>query len=103
MVDDDIADGVSAQGVVAVGNVGFAAAEAQVANDDVMRVDADSGAANADAVAGRRLTGDGDVGGADTNTILEMNDAGDIEDDDARANGIARFPQGALTCVFETG
>src|SRR5262249_11891358 len=67
----------------------------QVADDHVVRVDADGGPADADAVPGRGLAGDGDVRGADADAVLQVDGAGHAEHDDPRADGVARLPEGA--------
>src|SRR5205823_9091221 len=65
MIDDEIADGVSTQRVVAVADVHIRAAEAQIADDDVVRLDFDGVPRDADAVAGGGGAADRDVRRAD--------------------------------------
>ena len=76
VVDDDVADRVAAERVVAVGHVRLAAAEPEVADDDVVGVDLGGPPGDADAVAGGGLAGDGDVGGADVDGPVQVDDAG---------------------------
>ena len=54
VVDHDVADRVAADRVVAVADPGLAAAEAHVADDDVVRFELDGVAGDADAVARAR-------------------------------------------------
>ena len=69
MIHDDVSGGVAAEGVVAVLDV--AAAEAQVTEHDVVRVDLGGLGAYADAIAGCGLVGDGDVGIRDCQKLLQ--------------------------------
>ena len=93
MVDDDVGDRVSPQGVVA--DLEVAAAEPQVADDDVVGVDVDALAPDADAVAGGGLAGEGEERVLDVQRAFERDQAGDAEDDDARALGLDGGPEAA--------
>ena len=65
VVNHDVSNGVAAEGVLAVGDQRLAAAEAHVAHDDVVGVDLERLTSDDDAVAGCRLSGNGDIGSAD--------------------------------------
>ena len=80
-----------------------AAAKTDVTDDDVVGVVDQSLVGDADAVARRGLAGDGDVGRFDEDRHLQVNDAGDVEDDDAWPGGFAGFAQRAWAGVFEAG
>ena len=95
--------GIAADGIVAVADPRLAAAETHVADDDVVRFEFDRVAGDADAVARGGAAGDGDVRRADADAVLELDDAGDIEDDDARSAGFERFAEAARAAVVEIG
>src|SRR5206468_1369983 len=85
----------AAKRVVAVGQLGDAATEPHVADDRVVRVDLGGSSGDADAIARRSLAGDRDVWGADMDRPVQVDDAGDVEDDDARSTVFARLAQRA--------
>jgi len=83
MIEDDIAYGIAAQCIVAVIDVGRASAEAHMANDNVVGVDFEGFAGNADAVARRALSGYGQVRSPNVYGRFQMNNAGHVEYNDA--------------------
>src|SRR5262249_62168440 len=90
---------VAAEGVVA--RFHLAAAEAHVADDDVVRVDLRRRPADADAVAGGRLAGDGDEWLVDLERRLKRDQSGDAEDDRPRPGGVDGGPQAAGAVVLQ--
>src|SRR5262249_51943847 len=103
VVDDDVPDRVAAQGVVAVGYVRLAAAEAEMPYHHVVGVHLEGGPADADAVAGGRLAGDRDVRGANADAVLQVDDAGHVEHDDAGADGVAGLAERSGPAVRQAG
>src|SRR5207248_732746 len=103
VIDHDVSDRISAQRIVAVSDEGFAAAEAHVANDDVVRFKLDSISGDADPIARRAAADDADVRRADTNTVFQMNDASDIKNDDAWAARFAGVAKSARAGIFKAG
>ena len=72
-----------------------------MADDHVVGFELDGVARDAHAVARRGVAGKSDVRRADTNLFLQMDDAGDVKHDDARAAGFERFPKRAGPAIFQ--
>src|SRR5262245_38895770 len=103
VIEDDVANGIAAERVVALRDAGGAAAEAQVTDHHIVCFELDGVSSDADAVTGRGGAVDGDVGRANANLLLEADDAGDIEDDNSRPRGFERFAKRAWAHVVEAG
>ena len=103
MIDNDIADRLAAEAIVAVLDVGRSAAETHVANRHVMRVDVRGAIGNAHAIARSGLTGNGDVWGANVQRPFQMNHARHVEYNNPRTRRFTRFAKRTGTFVIETG
>ena len=103
VIHDDVADGIAAERIVTVSRIGIAATESQVANDDIVCLDLDRLVGEAHAIAGRSGTIDRDVRRANADALLEVNDAGDVEDDDAWAGRFDGLAERARAAVVERG
>src|SRR5262249_4286350 len=101
VVEDDV---IAAAGAAAVlRDAGLVAeADADVADDDVVRLETAEGVVlQADAVARRRLPGDRQVRVVNDQLRLQRDDAADAEDDRARSAGLDRLAQAARSGVVE--
>ena len=74
-----------------------------MADDDIVRLQFDGIAGDAHAVARGCVAGDRDVGGAHAQVVFEADDAGDIENDDARAGRFTGGPKAPGAGVVEIG
>src|SRR5262245_44739280 len=84
MIDDDLSLGIAADIVGTLAALRLTAAHAEMAENDIVRVDIERIVRETNAVAGRGLAGDGDVGIVDIKSAFELDNAGDAKDDDAR-------------------
>ncbi len=75
VVDHDVADGISPEGVISVANPGLTPAETHVTDDDVVCFKFDGVARNAHAVAWRGAAGERDVGRTHADAALEPDDS----------------------------
>ena len=67
-----------------------------------MRVDLKRGTANTNPVAGGGLSGNRDVRRTYADTVFQMDRSGNVEHNNARTDGVARFTQRAGTSIIET-
>src|SRR5205823_1263265 len=88
---------------IAIADVHIGAAEAQVADDHVVGFQLHSVAGNAHAIAGGGGAADRDIRRADANALLEFDDPGDVEDDNARPAGFTGFAKRSGTRIVEVG
>ena len=101
VINHDVARGIAAKRIVAVAHPHFAAPEAHVADDHVVRLQLNRVAGEAHAVTGRGVAGDGEVRRANAEVIFQPDDARDVEDDDARAAGFTGFAKTSRPAVVE--
>src|SRR6185436_10892717 len=80
-----------------------AAADAKMADDDVVGADHQGAVGKRNAAAGRTLTGDGDARLVDDEIGGQADRAGDVEQDGAGAGGFDRGAQAAGAAVGEAG
>src|SRR5580765_2380429 len=76
---------------------------AEIAHDDIVSAHFKTIVAETDAVAGRGLTGDSQIGVSDPDSLLQVDDAGHPKDHNARSLGIASFAEAAGPGVVEIG
>ena len=103
VVEDDVGVVAAPDAVFLAGHL-VAQAEAHEADDHVVGVVLDAVVGQADAVARRRLAGDGDVALGDGQAALELDDAGHVEDDGPGAGlteGVAE--RSLVVVVLERG
>ena len=107
VIDDDVDAGeiervrlLAEHAARVAGALHFADTNPQVAEDDVVRLDAHAPVANLHALARCALARDGEVGIADHEIALERDVARDGEHEGARALGLAGFAQRAVNHLF---
>jgi len=103
MIYDNVTNGIAAERVVAVKNTRVTATKSHVANHHIMRVNQGAFARDTNAVARRGLTGNGKIRRFDKQRHLQMNDARDIKNHDARPGGFNGFAQRSRPAVIEIG
>src|SRR5204862_6720905 len=103
VIDDDIANRISAKCVVAIAHIHRAAPEAHVTDDDVVRFKFDGIARDANPIARRGLPRNRQIRRANDDAILEIDDARDVEDDNARAGRFERLAKGSGAGIFKGG
>ena len=102
MVDDDVVVVHRTEAVAfMVGNIFIAQAETHITDDDVVAIQRNGIVGYADAVAGSRLSGNGDVA-FDGKGPLQMDSAGNVEDNGPETTPFASIAERALlTIVFK--
>ena len=101
MIDDDIAERIPAQGVIAVVVLRDSAAKSHIPNHHIVRVQFSRLPGDADAVSRRSVTVNRDVWSLDIEWSFEMNDPSDAENDNSRTGCFARFAKGSRAAVVQ--
>jgi hypothetical protein len=87
VVDDQIADRISAKRIITISRIRRAATKSHVAYNDVVRLELYGVARDTNSVTGRSIAGNRDVRRSHANPILELNDSRHIENHDPRPGG----------------
>ncbi len=105
MIDDDISCSLQRECIAGpvlrhrAPNVAWT--KAQMTQYDIVRPDRDLVPAKAYTVAGRRLAGYGQVGFVDREAAAQVDNAGDMEDNGARAVGFNGFTEATGTRIVQ--
>src|SRR5882724_4670546 len=101
MVDDQIAHGIAAEGIIAIGRVHGSTAETHVPNNNIVCLEFDRIPGDANTVARSRVTRNGNIRSPDADAVFELNDSRDIEDDDSRTRSFAGLAKTARAAIVE--
>src|SRR5258708_36275883 len=99
MVYHNIADRVAPQRIIAATHIGLAPAKTHITDNHIMRVDPEGFPGYTDPVSGSRLPFDRDIGCANDNGTVDMDDTGDVEDHDTRTALFAGPAQRARSAI----
>ena len=102
MVDEDILPGSDRKGIHFFLQ-GISRAETEVADNHLVRIEIDTLVLDADALAGRGLPGQGDIGVSDFELGLEGNEAGHPEDHNPWPLRFTRRPKAPRPGIIQVG
>ena len=103
VVNHDVAHGVAAEGVLAVGYQRLTATEAHVAHDNVVCVHLERLTGNADTLTGSRLSGNSNIRSAHVDGRLQADDARHVEHHDSCTALLTSPAERAGAVVVEVG
>src|SRR5690606_318069 len=102
MINNNIADTISSQGIVSSVNIGTSPSETHVANHDIMRINPYRFTRNTNTVARGSLPGNGNIGRSDTNGAFQMNNTSYIKYDNTCTPLFTGFAKGPRAAVCQT-